>query len=58
MEYEIPNEGGTYILNPKTGKAKLVQQTSQAEPPKEVTTDGTPDKKESNSDCSGKFLWN
>ena len=50
MEYEIPNEGGTYILNSKTGKAKLVQQTSQAEPPKEVTTDGTIDKKESNSD--------
>ena len=50
MEYEIPNEGGTYILDPKTGKAKLVQQSSQAEPPKEVTTDGTTDKKESNSD--------
>ena len=50
MEYEIPNEGGTYILDPKTGKAKLVQQTLQAEPPKEETTDGTTDKKESNSD--------
>ena len=49
MVNEIPNEGGTYILNPKTGKAKLVQQTSQAEPPKEVKTDGTTDKKESNS---------
>ena len=49
MENEIPNEGGTYILDPKTGKAKLVQQTSQAEPPKEVTTDGTTDKKKSNS---------
>lgn len=49
MEYEIPNEGGTYILNPKTGKAKLVQQTSQAEPPTEVTTDGTTDKEKSNS---------
>ena len=50
MENEIPNEGGTYILNKKTGKAKLVQQTSQAEPPIEVTTDGTTDTKESNSD--------
>lgn len=50
MEYENPNEGGTYILNPKTGKAKLVQQTSQAEPITEVTTDGTTDKKKSNSD--------
>ena len=49
MEHEIPNEGGTYILNPKTGKAKLVQQTSQADPPIEVTTDGTTDKKETNS---------
>ena len=50
MEYEIPNEGGTYILDPKTGKAKLVQQTSQAEPPKEVTTDGTTDKETVDSD--------
>ena len=50
MENEIPNEGGTYILDTKTGKAKLVQQTKQAEPPKEVTTDGTTDKKKSNSD--------
>ena len=50
MENEIPTEGGTYILDPKTGKAKLVQQTKKAEPPTEVTTDGTTDKKESNSD--------
>ena len=50
MSNEIPNEGGTYILNPKTGKRKLVQQTSQAELPKEVITDGTTDKEESNSD--------
>ena len=50
MENEIPTEGGTYILNPKTGKVKLVQQTKKAEPPTEVTTDGTTDKKESNSD--------
>ena len=49
MEYEIPNEGGTYILHPKTGKRKLVQTTKQAEPPTEVTTDGTTDKKKSNS---------
>ena len=49
MENEIPNEGGTYILDPKTGKAKLVQQTSQAKPLKEVKTDGTIDKKKSNS---------
>ena len=50
MEYEIPNEGGTYILDPKTGKKKLVQQTTQAEPPKEVTKDAITDKKKSNSD--------
>ena len=49
MKHEIPNEGGTYILNPKTGKAKLVQQTTQAEPPTEVIKDGTTDKEESNS---------
>ena len=49
MEYEIPNEGGTYILNPKTGKRKLVQQTKKAEHPTEVTTDGKTDKEESNS---------
>ena len=49
MSNEIPNEGGTYILNPKTGKRKLVQQTKQEEIPTEVTTDGTTDKEESNS---------
>ena len=49
MSNEIPNEGGTYILNPKTGKLNLVQQTKQAEIPTEVTTDGTTDKEESNS---------
>ena len=49
MKYEIPNEGGTYILNPKTGKRKLVQQTQPAELPPEVKTDGTTDKEESNS---------
>jgi hypothetical protein len=50
MKYEIPNEGGTYILNPKTGEAKLVQQTQKAEPPTEVTKDATTNKKKSNSD--------
>jgi len=50
MEYEIPNEGGTYILDPKTGKKKLVQQTTQAEPPIEENKDGTTNEKESNSD--------
>ena len=50
MSNEIPNERGTYILDPKTGKTKLVQQTVKAESPTEVTKDGTTDKKESNSD--------
>ena len=50
MENEIPTEGGTYILNPKTGKVKLVQQTQKAEPPTEVIKDGTTDKEKSNSD--------
>ena len=50
MKYENPTEGGTYLLDPKTGKKKLVQQTKNAEPPTEVTKDGTTDKKESNSD--------
>ena len=49
MSNEIPNEGGTYILNPKTGKRKLGKQTKQAKIPTEVTTDGTTDKEESNS---------
>ena len=49
MSNEIPNEGGTYILNPKTGKRKLVQQTKQAEIPTEAKTDGTTDKEKSNS---------
>ena len=50
MENEIPTEGGSYILDPKTGKLKLVQQTKNAETPTEVKKDGTTDKKESNSD--------
>ena len=50
MSNEIPNEGGTYILDPKTGKRKLVQQTKQAEICTEVITDGTTNKEESNSD--------
>ena len=49
MVNENPTEGGTYILDPKTGKAKLVQQTKKAELPTEVTKDGTTDKKKSNS---------
>ena len=49
MSNEIPNEGGTYILNPKTGERKLVQQKKQAEILTEVITDGTTDKEESNS---------
>ena len=49
MENENPTEGGTYLLDPKTGKKKLVQQTKNAEPPTEVTKDGTTDKKKSNS---------
>ncbi len=49
MVNENPTEGGTYILDPKTGKAKLVQQTKKAEPHTEVTKDGTTDKKKSNS---------
>jgi len=50
MENENPTEGGTYLLDPKTGKKKLVQQTKNAEPLTEVKKDGTTDKKESNSD--------
>ena len=50
MSNEIPNEGGTYILDSKTGKRKLVQQTKQAEISTEVITDGTTNKEESNSD--------
>ena len=50
MKYENPTEGGTYILDPKTGKKKLVQQTKQAEPPIEETKDGITNEKESNSD--------
>ena len=52
MSNEIPNEGGTYILDPKTGKSELVQQTVNAELPTEVKKDGTTDKKKSNSSRS------
>ena len=49
MVNEIPNEGGTYILNPKTGKAELVQQTQKAEILTEEITDGITDKTKTDS---------
>ena len=50
MENEIPNEGGSYLLNPKTGKAELVQQTQKAEIPTEENKDGTTRKQKTDSD--------
>ena len=49
MKYEIPNEGGTYILNPKTRQTQASSTNKPAELPTEVKTDGTTDKEESNS---------
>ncbi len=49
MSNENLGDGGSYLLDPKTGKRKLIQQTVPAPTPKEVNTDGPTVEKESNS---------
>jgi hypothetical protein len=44
---EYHGQGGTYLLDPKTGKRKLIERTEPAHTPAhatpEVTTDGSAD---------------
>ena len=50
MSNENPGEGGSYLLDPKTGKRKLIKQTLPFQTKTEVTTDGTTDKETVDSD--------
>ena len=52
MSNENRGEGGSYLLDPKTGKRKLIKQTLpfQIQTKTEVTTDGTTDKETVDSD--------
>ena len=46
MVDEYHGQGGTYLLNPKTGKRKLIERTEPAQPsePKtEVTSNAAPE---------------
>ena len=54
MSNENQGKGGTYLLDPKTGKVTLLQQTTDPDTPIEVNTNGIADKKKSNSNRSGK----
>ena len=41
---EYHGQGGTYLLNPKTGKRQLIERTEpDAQPQPEVTSDAAPD---------------
>ena len=55
MEDENLGQGGTFLLDPKTGKRKLIQQTAPApipETPTEELNDGSTGKEE-DSDSEG-----
>jgi|DEB0MinimDraft_6_1074348.scaffolds.fasta_scaffold05998_4 hypothetical protein len=43
MESENQGQGGSYLLNPKTGKVKLLQQTKPATPHSSLPEDLTDD---------------
>ena len=49
MSNEHQGEGGTFLLDPETGKLTLIQKTNPPETSIEVKTDGIADKKKSNS---------
>jgi hypothetical protein len=44
-------QGGTYLLNPKTGKRKLIERTEPAQPsqPDEVESNAAPESQTPNS---------
>jgi hypothetical protein len=45
MEDEYQGQGGSYLLNPKTGKRKLIERTEPANPsqPDEVESNAAPE---------------
>ena len=49
MSNENQGKGGTFLLDPETGEVTLIQQTIDPDTSTEVKTDGTTDKKKSNS---------
>ena len=46
MEDKYAGQGGTYLLDPKTGKSKLIRQTQPAKPTESLPTEDTSDAKE------------
>ncbi len=46
MEDEYAGQGGSYLVDPKTGKRKLIRQTLPAEQTEPLTLEETPDAKE------------
>jgi hypothetical protein len=51
MQDEYTGQGGSYLLNPKTGKRKLVERTEPAsQPMSEASTDATAEPQTPDSD--------
>ena len=46
MEDEYAGQGGTYLIDPKTGKKKLIRQTLPAQPTESQLLEETSDVKE------------
>ena len=46
MEDKYAGQGGTYLIDPKTGKKKLIRQTLPAQPTESLSTEETSDAKE------------
>ena len=50
MDDETQGQGGTYLLDPKTGKRKLIEQTAPAPTPDTPTEELTDASKKKDSD--------
>ena len=46
MEDKYAGQGGTYLIDPKTGKKKLIRQTLPAKPTESLPQEETSDAKE------------
>ena len=46
MEDKYAGQGGSYLIDPKTRKRKLIRQTQPAKPTESLTTEDTSDAKE------------
>lgn len=46
MEEEYAGQGGSYLVDPKTGKKKLIRQTLPAQPTESLPQEETSDAKE------------